>query len=213
MSPRGTLVSPMRPQTLLCMCAHYVISRDHSRKLAFATYFGKVAFTPPKPSGSDAAETFRQFLADNRATRFPSDVEIARPDEGGEFLERAFGALCSKYNITQEFTSASSPQFNCVAERALGLIEAAALVQEYKLRYYFRTSSFLLPILYGRRPCRGRAILLIALQRPPTQTANPRTRSGMAAHPGVICCHSSSLAITKPSERTSRSPKRKSVSI
>ena len=59
---------------------------------------------------SDAAEMFRHFLADNRATRFPSDVEIVRSDDGGESLEGAFGALCRKYNITQEFASASSPQ-------------------------------------------------------------------------------------------------------
>ena len=75
---------------------------------------------------SDAAETFRQFLADNRAPRCPSDVEIVRSEDGGDFVERAFGALCRKYNTTEKFTSASSPQFNGVAERALGLIDAAA---------------------------------------------------------------------------------------
>ena len=46
----------------------------------------------------------------------------------GSSLGGVFGALCRKYNITQGFTSASRRQFNGVAERALGLIEAAALV-------------------------------------------------------------------------------------
>ena len=47
---------------------------------------------------SDAAEKLRQFFADNRATRFPSDVEMVKSDYGGEFLEGALGALCRKYN-------------------------------------------------------------------------------------------------------------------
>ena len=35
---------------------------------------------------SDVAEAFRRFIADNRAIRIPSDVEIVRPNGGGEFL-------------------------------------------------------------------------------------------------------------------------------
>lgn len=50
-----------------------------------------------------------------------------KSDDGKEFLEGTFGVLSRKFNITQEFTSASSPQFNGLAERALGLIEAAGL--------------------------------------------------------------------------------------
>ena len=86
---------------------------------------------------SDAAETFRHFSADNCATVFSSDVETLRSDDGREFLEGAFGALCRKYNLTQEFTSASSPQFNGVAKRALGLIEAAALAAKIQASILF----------------------------------------------------------------------------
>ena len=42
---------------------------------------------------SDAAETFRQYLADNRATRFPSDVAIVRSDGVVEYLEGDFGVF------------------------------------------------------------------------------------------------------------------------
>ena len=78
----------------------------------------------------------------------------------------------------------------------------------FKLGYYFLTSSCLLPIIYGRRLRRGRAMLLTVLQRPRTQTENRRTKCGMVAHLSVNCCHSSSLAITKRSERRNRTPSR-----
>ena len=41
----------------------------------------------------DAAVTFTHFLADNRVTRFPSNMEIVRSNDGGEVLEEDFGAL------------------------------------------------------------------------------------------------------------------------
>ena len=59
-----------------------VVRDDHSR-------FMWVYFVRHK---SDAAESFRQFVADNRATRFPSDVKIVRSDDGGEFLEHGVGS-------------------------------------------------------------------------------------------------------------------------
>ena len=112
---------------------------------------------------SDAAEAFRRFYAENRATKFPFDVEIVRSDDGGDFLERAFRALCRKYSITQEFTSSSSPQFNNVAERALGLIDAKALAARIQAPTRFLNVELPLSIRYGWGPCRGPAILLTLL--------------------------------------------------
>ncbi|CAM9389968.1 unnamed protein product, partial [Sphacelaria rigidula] len=57
----------------------------------------------------------------------PRKIDIVRSDDGGEFLEGAFGELCDRKNIKQEKTTADSPQFNGVAERALGIIETAGL--------------------------------------------------------------------------------------
>ena len=48
---------------------------------------------------------------------------------GGEF-----GDLCRTRGIKQEFTTADSPQFNGVAERALGLIETAAMTGRIQAR-------------------------------------------------------------------------------
>ena len=49
-----------------------------------------------------------------------------RSDNGREFFGGAFGELCRKRCIKQEFTPADSPKYNGVAERALGLINDAA---------------------------------------------------------------------------------------
>ena len=75
---------------------------------------------------SDAAEMFEQFLADTRTDGVPSKVVIVRSDGGGEFRGGKFGELRRSRGIKQEFTTADSPQFNGVAEPALGLIETAA---------------------------------------------------------------------------------------
>ena len=74
---------------------------------------------------SDAAEAFERFLVDVRADGMPSSVEIVRSDGGGEF-EGRFADLCRTRGIKQEFTTADSPEYNGVAERALGMIDAAA---------------------------------------------------------------------------------------
>ena len=84
---------------------------------------------------SDAAETFKQFLSDTRADGVPSQVVTVRSD-GGEFCGGKFGDLYRSRCIKQEFTTADSPQLNGVAERALGLIETAAMagrIQTYEL--------------------------------------------------------------------------------
>ena len=75
---------------------------------------------------SDAAETLKQFLSDARADGVPSQVVTVRSDGGGEFCGGKFGNLSRSRCIKQEFTTADGPQFNGVAERALGLIETAA---------------------------------------------------------------------------------------
>ena len=77
---------------------------------------------------SDAAEAFKQFLADLRVEGIPSEVVVVRSDNGGEFNQGEFGQLCRERNIKQEFTTADSPEYNNgVAERGLAMIESAAL--------------------------------------------------------------------------------------
>ena len=75
---------------------------------------------------SDAASAFESFLAEVRADGIPSTVMAVRSDNGREFFGGAFGELCRKRCIKQEFTPADSPKYNGVAERALGLINDAA---------------------------------------------------------------------------------------
>ena len=55
---------------------------------------------------SDAAEAFRKSLAEVRAGRAPSEVEIGRSDNGGEFFGGDFVYVCRQYCIEQEFTNA-----------------------------------------------------------------------------------------------------------
>ena len=83
---------------------------------------------------SDAAETFKQFLSDTRAFGVPSQVVTVRFDGGGEFCWGKFGDLCRSRCIKQKLTTADSPQSNGVAERALGLIETAAMAGRIQAR-------------------------------------------------------------------------------
>ena len=87
------------------------------------TRFNRVYFLRHK---SDAASAFESFLAEVRADGIPSTVMAVRSDNGREFFGGAFGELCRKRCIKQEFTPADSPKYNGVAERALGLINDAA---------------------------------------------------------------------------------------
>ena len=87
------------------------------------TRFNRVYFLRHK---SDAASAFESFLAEVRADSIPSTVMAVRSDNGREFFGGAFGELCRKRCIKQEFTPADSPKYNGVAERALGLINDAA---------------------------------------------------------------------------------------
>ena len=86
---------------------------------------------------SDAAETFKQFLSDTRADSVPSQAVTVRSDGGGEFCGGKFGDLCRSRWTKQEFTTADSPQFNGVAERALGLIETTAMAGRIQARELF----------------------------------------------------------------------------
>ena len=86
---------------------------------------------------SGAAEMFEQFLSDTRADGVPSKVVIVRSDGGGEFRVGKFGNLRRSRGIKQEFTTADSPQFNGVAQRALGLIETAVMAGRIQIRERF----------------------------------------------------------------------------
>ena len=76
---------------------------------------------------SDAADAFRKFVADVRGDGVRSEVERVRSDNGGEFFGGEFGDVCRKYCVKQEFTNAKIPELNGVAERALDIIQNAAL--------------------------------------------------------------------------------------
>ena len=78
-----------------------------------------------------------QFLSDTRADGVPSQVVTVRSDGGGEFCGGNFGDLCRSRSIKQQLTTADSPQFNGVAERALGLIETAAMAGRIQARELF----------------------------------------------------------------------------
>ena len=47
-------------------------------------------------------------MADVRADGVPSEVEIVRSDNGGEFFGSEFGEVCKQHCIKQEFTNADS---------------------------------------------------------------------------------------------------------
>ena len=64
-----------------------------------------------------------------------------RSDNGGEFREGAFGALCRKRGIKQEFTTPDGPQFNGVAERGMALLDTASLAARIQA-----------PVLYPKAP-------------------------------------------------------------
>ena len=86
---------------------------------------------------SDAAEILKQFLSGTHADGVPSQVMSVRSDGDGEFCAGKFGGLCRSRCIKQDFTTAGSPEFNGVAERALGLIETAAMAGRIQARELF----------------------------------------------------------------------------
>ena len=76
---------------------------------------------------SDAASAFESFLAGVWADGTQSAVMAVRSDNGGEFFGGGFGKLCCKRGTKQEFTPANSSKYNGVVDRALALINDAAL--------------------------------------------------------------------------------------
>ena len=88
------------------------------------TWFTRVYFLRHK---SDEARAFESFLAEVRADGTPSAVMAVRSYNGRDVFGGAFGELCRKRGIKQEFTPADSPKYNGVAERTLGLIDDAAV--------------------------------------------------------------------------------------
>ena len=77
---------------------------------------------------SDAADAFRTLLADVRGDGVPLEVERVRSDNGGEVVGGEFGGVCRQYWVKEELTITKSPELNGVAERALGIMQNAALV-------------------------------------------------------------------------------------
>ena len=111
------LSGPMDVQSIRGKRYTFIVRDDSTR-------FTRVYFLRHK---SDAASAFESFLAEVRADGTPSAVMAVRSDNGREFFRGAFGKLCRKRGIKQEFTPADSPKYNGVAERALGLINDVAV--------------------------------------------------------------------------------------
>ena len=90
-----------------------IVKDDYSR-------FTKLYFLRTK---DEAERFFARYIAEIS----PRKVEVVRSDDGGEFTEGEFGELCDREKIKQENTTADSPEFNGVVERALGITETAGL--------------------------------------------------------------------------------------
>ena len=75
------LIGPKSTHSLLGKNYVMIVKDDFSR-------YSWVYFLERK---SDAAEAFRKFLEDVRADGMPSEVEIIRSDNGGEFFGGDFG--------------------------------------------------------------------------------------------------------------------------
>ena len=86
------------------------------------TWFNAVYFMRSK---DEVSKYFRQYLADYRFTGVPCPVETVRTDDAAKFKDEAFADLCRERGIKPEFTTADSPQFNGVAERAIAMTESA----------------------------------------------------------------------------------------
>ena len=96
-----------------------------------ATRISKEYFVKHK---SDAPEALHQYLADTRDIGPP---EIIRSDDEPELKGRRFIEICRKHHIKREFTSASTPQLNGVAERGLTLIEKVAKASAFQAKVSF----------------------------------------------------------------------------
>ena len=86
---------------------------------------------------SDDTELLERLLAYARADGVTCKVLNVRSAGGGEFRGGTCRDLCRSRGIKQEFTTAESPRFNGVAERALGLIDTAAMTGRVQARKRF----------------------------------------------------------------------------
>ena len=87
------------------------------------TRFKVVKFVKKK---SDTTAALLSFIADY-ITPQELSIKCVRTDNGGEF-EREFQRELDRRSITHEHTSPDTPQYNGVAERALGLLREKATV-------------------------------------------------------------------------------------
>ena len=115
---------------------------------------------------------------------FPKVVTV-RSDGGGEFRGGKFGDLCRSRGIKQ-FTTADSPQFNGVPERALGLVETAAMTGRIHGREFFPGAQSPATESLWAEPSQWRAMLTTAQQRPLTHATSRRTRYGTVTPPPVV---------------------------
>ena len=60
---------------------------------------------------SDAVDASRKFSADVRADDVPSEVDMVRSDNRGEFVGEDFGDICRQYFFEHEFSNEKSPLF------------------------------------------------------------------------------------------------------
>ena len=106
---------------------------------------------------SDDTELLERFLAYARAYCATTKMVILRSVGGGEFPREKCRDLHKSRGIKQEFTTADSPQFNGVAERALGLIETAAMTGRVQARKRFPCAQLPATVLFWAEAweCRG----------------------------------------------------------
>ena len=70
-------------------------------------------------------------------TRDIGPPEIIRSDDAPELKGGRFAKICRKHHIKREFTSASTPQLNGVAERGLTPIEKVAKASAFQAKVSF----------------------------------------------------------------------------
>ena len=139
---------------------------------------------------SDAASAFESFLAEVRADGTPSTVMAVRSDSGREFFGGAFGELCRKRGVKQEFTPADSPKYNGVAERVLGVINDAAVAARIQATELYPNAPNYLSLWAEAASWACHALNCTAPQ--PIQETSHHTRCGMVYLPPVERCGRSS---------------------
>ena len=66
----------------------------------------------------------------------PSAVETVRSDGGGEF-SGSFSDLCREHGIREEYIPVDSPEYNGVAERAIAMVEKAAMAARIQAKVLY----------------------------------------------------------------------------